>query len=324
MKSKAGWELKQSKLIPFLETDVMRNITLSFLNSKSRKTTSYKFALFKSLLDNLFNVSSDLIINLEEINYTFAKIYWNIINLYKLPQVRPNSQFNLSSVEIIVYNIIKENELTLNVEFDSLNDVIKKQYLKNVFIILKKDVVGSLCKEFELKFFEFDLQCENPFIKFSNEAFHYLKENKIVLEKLNYFYWIFWIEEILIKSEREDGNLANKLDSSTKRRSLNKFREDIYKEEEEVRCFYCEKVVSKRDVEIDHFVPWSFVKDDKIWNLVPSCKKCNGNKSDKIMSEKYLEKLIARNNEKSYNNKFNLETLYKSALFNGFTLLDSL
>lgn len=71
--NKAGWELVKTELVPFEENDVARNIVLSFLNSKSRKTTSYKFSFFKSILDNLFNVDGDLIIYIRDLNYIFSK-----------------------------------------------------------------------------------------------------------------------------------------------------------------------------------------------------------------------------------------------------------
>ncbi len=41
---------------------------------------------------------------------------------------------------------------------------------------------------------------------------------------------------------------------------------------------------------IDHFIPWSFVLHDQIWNLVPTFKNINSKKSDKLLQfDNYIE-----------------------------------
>ena len=82
---------------------------------------------------------------------------------------------------------------------------------------------------------------------------------------------------------------------------------------------------------MDHFIPWSFVKDDKIWNLVISCRKCNNSKRDKLAPERFIKELqhqnlmIKKNNQydlvrkefESYNDN-KIKDMYSSAIFNGF------
>lgn len=42
---------------------------------------------------------------------------------------------------------------------------------------------------------------------------------------------------------------------------------------------------------IDHFIPWSFVLHDEMWNLVPTFKNINGSKNDKLLSyNNYINK----------------------------------
>lgn len=57
---------------------------------------------------------------------------------------------------------------------------------------------------------------------------------------------------------------------------------------------------------MDHFIHWSFVKDDQIWNLVFSCSHCNETKNNKIPSYDYLNKLIERN-KNILNNSFDIK-----------------
>jgi HNH endonuclease len=49
--------------------------------------------------------------------------------------------------------------------------------------------------------------------------------------------------------------------------------------------------------EVDHVLPWEFVLEDKTWNLVLSCRKCNNEKQDKLTSMDALERLCTRNEQ---------------------------
>ena len=47
--------------------------------------------------------------------------------------------------------------------------------------------------------------------------------------------------------------------------------------------------------EVDHVLPWSFVLEDKTWNLVLACRKCNNEKRDRLTNMDALKWLCARN-----------------------------
>jgi len=59
------------------------------------------------------------------------------------------------------------------------------------------------------------------------------------------------------------------------------------------QCFYCEAIGVPLDVE--HVITWSFVLEDRIWNLVLACQACNSAKGDRIPTATYLSKLRERN-----------------------------
>ena len=47
-----------------------------------------------------------------------------------------------------------------------------------------------------------------------------------------------------------------------------------------------------REYELDHFIPWSFVSHDLLWNLMPADASINSSKSNKLPDLKlYLPKL---------------------------------
>lgn len=62
------------------------------------------------------------------------------------------------------------------------------------------------------------------------------------------------------------------------------------------KCFYD----ARHDMsatEVDHVLPWSFVLEDRTWNLVLACRKCNNDKRDKLTSVATVEKLCTRNEQ---------------------------
>ena len=59
-----------------------------------------------------------------------------------------------------------------------------------------------------------------------------------------------------------------------------------------IECIYTGKELHTKSYDLDHFIPWSFVSHDLIWNLIPSDSSINSSKSDKIPDLKiYLPKL---------------------------------
>ncbi|MEK6482019.1 HNH endonuclease domain-containing protein [Catalinimonas sp. 4WD22] len=60
-------------------------------------------------------------------------------------------------------------------------------------------------------------------------------------------------------------------------------------------CFYCGEAIESHDVHVDHVLPRQVLQHDEVWNLVLSHSHCNVSKSDKLVGNHYLEKLIKRN-----------------------------
>jgi hypothetical protein len=62
------------------------------------------------------------------------------------------------------------------------------------------------------------------------------------------------------------------------------------------KCFYNENH-DMTAPEVDHVLPWSFVLEDRTWNLVLACRKCNNDKRDRLTNMEALERLCARNDK---------------------------
>lgn len=50
----------------------------------------------------------------------------------------------------------------------------------------------------------------------------------------------------------------------------------------EVRDIYTGEELTSKDLSIDHFVPWSYVASDELWNLIPTTKSVNSCKSNNL------------------------------------------
>lgn len=59
-------------------------------------------------------------------------------------------------------------------------------------------------------------------------------------------------------------------------------------------CFYCGEPMGD-DIHVDHVLPRQVINHDEIWNLVLSHGDCNLLKSDRLVGQHFVEKLIARN-----------------------------
>lgn len=62
----------------------------------------------------------------------------------------------------------------------------------------------------------------------------------------------------------------------------------------QTKCFYCGRELrnaSGSSSPVDHFIPWNFVKDDKLWNFVLACPHCNSLKSNILPDRQYFEEM---------------------------------
>ena len=50
----------------------------------------------------------------------------------------------------------------------------------------------------------------------------------------------------------------------------------------DVRDIYSGEELTTHGLSIDHFVPWSYVASDELWNLIPTAKSINSSKSNNL------------------------------------------
>ena len=52
--------------------------------------------------------------------------------------------------------------------------------------------------------------------------------------------------------------------------------------EKPLQDIYSGELLAERGISIDHFVPWSYVAHDELWNLIPTTRSVNSSKSNNL------------------------------------------
>ena len=291
----AGWNLKNGVITDYeVSEDQIWSLFSFVFSDSSRKRNSYKFGLIKSLLDLAFSGTSTeqgVYYSYEQIFTRFTENYWNLVNKYDLRQMRKDDRSTLSKIETIIKSEVDKNNVLATLEFESINSSKRREIVTTVTRECKKCVIGALYEDFGGVLYSFDLKGDGLFL---NKRVHlFIMKYKREIEQLNYYSWARFLEQV-----NDDDVLIrviDKLELSTPRRNdLSVYRQILRNEFEENTCFYCGKKLNK-SIHVDHFIPWSFMKDDKMWNFVLSCPSCNVKKSNKIPARIYLSRLLERN-----------------------------
>ena len=116
----------------------------------------------------------------------------------------------------------------------------------------------------------------------------YLTEHYSILRDFT-----FWnLTEFLQKRNPNVPDVPSKLIKPIQRDSLTKQRQywNTYIETVgSLNCIYTGKQIFAKQYDLDHFVPWSFVSHNLLWNLIPADSSINSSKSNNLPPlEKYL------------------------------------
>lgn len=285
--SMPGFDLKEGRYIEkYVSDDELWSAFASLFSSQSTMVSSYKYGLLKAIIDNLYNTDEKLKLTFDQVFSKFAEIYWNLILKYRLKQQAKKETY----LEQILHLAVAKYGLPEGIAFENLPIEIMVEIVHDVKQKCKTYVVGALFSDTKELFYSFSKKEE--WFQINPLMYEFLCKHKVVIEKLNYYEWARFLERI----NKNDGvdHLLNKIDESAKRNNLSYYRDILFEEFENI-CFYCGKKVTKGYVEVDHFIPWSFVKDDNLWNFVLACPDCNNKKRDKLAAEKYLKDLVIRN-----------------------------
>ncbi|MDM8313157.1 HNH endonuclease [Clostridium cadaveris] len=288
-------------------------ITFSRVLNDDKVVASYKMYWLLAVLDEV--ISGNKEITFKKLISRIVASAWYPISAFKLSfgscdnlakvveyiHKEFNLKTNCDKRELIdfIYNCddkeLKKmlNSLTLNVPYRFLSPFFpeklkgKRNVNKPIVELSAEDkgCIYEICKGFD------DEWC----IKIRDEWYEYLKNNYKIIQGWTYYKLVCFLQ----KRNPNVPGIAMKLEAPLNREL--KEQTKIWKkiiESRHIEDLYTGLSFSKDNYEkygvlsMDHFIPWSFVLHDQMWNLVPTFKNINSKKSDNLLSyDKYIEGL---------------------------------
>lgn len=281
-----------------LPTD--KNIDTRLLAQIYNNTVAtYKFYWFVALLDIVVKEQRRQISFWEIIVGMIAEA-WYPIHYFRLSFGKSDS----------LYEQIIALQEELNIPIDANKNDIRKQIINN----LDNQRVNRLLRVFTLNVpyrflspwinYTTDSEVVNLSQSFSNNCIYaikggetieinpkweqYLNDNYLILRDFS-----FWNLTVFLQKRNPNvPDLPSKLVRPIQRDSLTKQRHfwNTYIElNGSMKCIYTGKVLYKKEYDLDHFIPWSFVSHNLLWNLLPSDSSINSSKSNNLPQlDKYL------------------------------------
>ncbi len=249
----------------------------------SHTTNSYKFLFFQALLSLYKNSQfKKYVYSFDELEEEIIKLAEYPINVFRL---------NFGTQDQIAEKIIqgKSADLMKYVPYRLLTPFFANE-LKGLKDGDKNKRIEQLSNE--NRQFNSIYKIKSDKIELFVEWAEYLKSHYAIIES-----WVFWHWVKYLEGKNPNAlSLVNKLQKPSVRASLSsqtKYWKTVL-DNEELRCIFSKKPITKQDISLDHFLPWSFIGHDQLWNLIPISRSVNSSKSDNIPAmESYLEKFVS-------------------------------
>jgi hypothetical protein len=265
----------------------LRISDIAALMKHALKSASYKPALLKALVRCCAR-SDDLQIPLDSIGREFTKLYWNQTVVYHLRQA------TVLSKESTAVRLIRQTAEELKAhELSSMPAAGRAKIDRQMSRLLTVNVLiafhSSKPPNMPL------LYRWEPgwnYIAITPKARSFLRSEAPTLELIANLYWA----EFLENCNRLAPRIVQKVSrDGASRRSMQRYLK-ILRAETESRCFYCDLALGEERVPtVDHVIPWSFLLEDDLGDLVLACARCNEEKSDWLPADAFIHKLILRN-----------------------------
>ena len=284
---------------PVERTEHNMRKTFTAIISEGRRDNTYKFALCKTLLDYCKKNAPDgsaRRIKYEHLAGEFLRHYWH--QKYKFRMKQDFHTKRQPRVITIFEEVFGEAQSAsfgragIGRRRDArrriLADVFGHDRQKKGIVVPRFQHVrhGGTTASVNMFYDYDDLQA----ITLHPEAHEFLRRNRELLTRALLAEWVLYLERV----NHGLPKLAAKIDG-IKKGPLKKYKDFLYRRAK--NCFYCGNRLKPGCIHVDHFIPWSYMADDDVWNLVLACPECNLDKSNSLPGDAYLPGLIARNEE---------------------------
>ncbi|MBE9241567.1 HNH endonuclease domain-containing protein [Synechocystis salina] len=297
-----------------------KRVNVSSLAQLFNKTTnSYKYLFFLSLLDILKRRKSDVTspISFVELVVEILANAWFPHNYFKLSfGTQDKITEKLDSLNLIISEpILKFNDpdkqlLRKTIENQTYDDLVaylikyvpfrlirpfysqETQGLKDVEVnqtIL--DLTNNNYKSRNALYcFDADLVKDCQGIILSQDWVNYIKENFKIVKGWASWAWL----EYMQSRNPTTPNIVNKLFIPQQRGVLSsqtKFWKSVLNHQS-LNCIYSRQKLNPNYLSLDHYLPWSFVAHDQLWNLIPVIPEVNSSKSNNLPADQYFYNFV--------------------------------
>ncbi|PSM46024.1 hypothetical protein C7Y66_27195 [Chroococcidiopsis sp. CCALA 051] len=282
-------------------------------------TNSYKYLYFLSLLDIIRRRQFDTLspISFQEIVIEMLANAWYPHNYFKLSFGTQDQIAN--KLESLVLEITEPILKFQDTDKKLLRKAIQAQAVDDIVTFISRYVPFRLIRPFFnqetkglldakvnqsiINLAKHQFEVTKPLYCFDSENLkdckgiilhqdwvEYIAENYLVVRG-----WVSW-EWLNYMQQRNPTvpNVVNKLFMPQQRDSLaqqTKYWKTIL-DERDVECIYSKVKLDKEKISLDHYLPWSFVAHDLLWNLIPTSPSVNSAKSNNIPSTQYFENFV--------------------------------
>jgi hypothetical protein len=274
----------------------------------SKTSASYKYLFFLSLLDVLTETGfNNLVIRLDEILLQMLVNAWYPHTYFKLSFgvndriAQELDRIGLKSVPSGYSNDNSKNKLKAAIsrcDFsdNSLLDLVPYRLIAPFFARNLQGMKDAERNRMIVKLASEHFESIRPFYCFSDDRrsiiMHhdwmlYFYENLKLVQSFIAWNWLDYMQ----RRNPSVPNIQMKLFPPASRNPLTQqtsFWHQVL-EQETFTCIFSGESISNYNLSLDHFLPWSFVAHDQLWNLVPVSRSINSSKSNNLPSlEKYF------------------------------------
>ncbi|GAA4461913.1 HNH endonuclease domain-containing protein [Nibrella saemangeumensis] len=277
-------------------------------------TNSYKFYWFLAILNHLKENGSSLIA-LDDLALRMVAQVWYPLDYFRLSFGRQDSFKHIA--HFVSQRMTVDNGPTAPGLFEQIRTKLSAEDQKTLKAEVTRVLLRWVPYRFVRPFFAEELrgiadhQINHQLVILSNERFtldprrtlYRFINNAIELNPLwvDYFLrhqtilrgFINWhLVKFLQKNNPNVIGLSEKLERPVQRnlKLATDFWQTYLKGTPELRCIYSGQQVTRQNFSLDHFLPWSFVAHDQLWNIIPTPKSVNSSKSDWLPStELYMD-----------------------------------
>ncbi|MEA5126913.1 MAG: HNH endonuclease domain-containing protein [Proteiniphilum sp.] len=262
-------------------------------------TATYKFYWFISILDILLRERRKEM-SFREIIAGMVAEAWYPVHYFRLSFGKSDSMYDC------VLKVQQKLNIPISTSKSRVKDIIIREYndleIKQVLNVLTLNVPYRFLSPWIV--FESSNQVIEASNKYHENCLYSISSDKIIINPAWEQYLIenytvlrdytFWgLANFIQKRNPNVPNIPAKLQQVEQRSSLNKqkqFWDTVIDISGASECIYTGVKLNIGEYSLDHFIPWSFVTHDFLWNLMPVFPADNISKGNSLPPlEKYLQ-----------------------------------